>query len=337
MDFIIDFYKNLDTVNLFIFWGVIIVVLLLLIFAIIIANKNKKLEKIIESNGIDINEYDDKDIPTLKNDNVVIEKEIIPDVIVSSEKSNANELSDKELFFKNNDDNQIDKVIIKENDDQNIESFVAEEHVIDYEKEKIEKSEKIINDKKTPIDNAYQKEIIIPTQPYQKNVLKEMSLNQTSPIGIIKKDIDSNKELEKAEELYNSFDEKNNIELNTNNIEKTINNNVNRINHININVNKETNYKKGNYLEELSKKSAGLREELKRTDYELKQEEDAIISYEELMRKKDNIKMIDEEEAVISINELFEKNNQKEKLYNLNNESDNEKFINELKDFRSDL
>ena len=39
MDFIVEFYKELDTINLIIFWGVIIVVFLLLTFAIIIANK----------------------------------------------------------------------------------------------------------------------------------------------------------------------------------------------------------------------------------------------------------------------------------------------------------
>ena len=58
MNYIIEFYKGLDTVNLIIFWGVIIVVLLLLIFSIILANKNRKLEKIIESNGINIDDND---------------------------------------------------------------------------------------------------------------------------------------------------------------------------------------------------------------------------------------------------------------------------------------
>jgi len=48
MDFIIDYYKSLDTLNLIIFWGIIIVVILLLIFSCILLNKNKKLKKIVE-------------------------------------------------------------------------------------------------------------------------------------------------------------------------------------------------------------------------------------------------------------------------------------------------
>ena len=43
---IIDFYKNLDVLNMIIFWGVIIVVILLLVFAIIISKKNKKLQNV---------------------------------------------------------------------------------------------------------------------------------------------------------------------------------------------------------------------------------------------------------------------------------------------------
>ena len=49
MKFIIDFYKNLDPLNLIIFWGIIIVIILLLIFSFILINKNKKLKKIVEN------------------------------------------------------------------------------------------------------------------------------------------------------------------------------------------------------------------------------------------------------------------------------------------------
>ena len=50
MDLIIDFYKELDALNLIIFWGIIIVILLLLIFSLILINKNKKLKRIVEQN-----------------------------------------------------------------------------------------------------------------------------------------------------------------------------------------------------------------------------------------------------------------------------------------------
>ena len=95
---------------------------------------------------------------------------------------------------------------------------------------------------------------------------------------------------------------------------------------------------KQKYIRDVSKKlaEANNRNDIDRTEYEIKQEEEAIISYDELMQKKDEIKIIDEEEAVISIDELMQKK-QKEKLYNLVDEEENDKFIDELKDFRRDL
>ena len=47
MDLIIDFYKSLDTINLIVFWGIIIVLILLLVFAIVLSNKNKKLKAML--------------------------------------------------------------------------------------------------------------------------------------------------------------------------------------------------------------------------------------------------------------------------------------------------
>ena len=100
------------------------------------------------------------------------------------------------------------------------------------------------------------------------------------------------------------------------------------------------------YLEEVSRKlaEAEIPDEIERTNYELQQEEDAIISYKELMEKKDSIQTIDEEDAVISIEELLERSNQKQakeeektKLYKLSEEEENDNFLNELKQFRNDL
>ena len=64
------------------------------------------------------------------------------------------------------------------------------------------------------------------------------------------------------------------------------------------------------------------------------------------MEKKDSIQTIDEEEAVISIEELMNRNNKQQekkekdtdtKLYNLTDEEENDDFIKELKQFRNDL
>ena len=64
------------------------------------------------------------------------------------------------------------------------------------------------------------------------------------------------------------------------------------------------------------------------------------------MQKKDQIKIVDEEDAVISIEELMNKQKAEkekeevkaeEKLYNLTDSENNDNFINELKNFRHDL
>ena len=62
------------------------------------------------------------------------------------------------------------------------------------------------------------------------------------------------------------------------------------------------------------------------------------------MEKKDSIQTIDEEEAIISIEELMNRTNstkeeikEDSKLYNISEEEANDDFIKELKQFRSDL
>ena len=320
MNYIIEFYKGLDTVNLIIFWGVIIVIVLLLVFAIIISNKNKELVKIIESKSIDIDEYDENDIPTLKADNTSLkfEEETIKNEVVKANNAVIDDTINNNYFFKN-DENVEEEITEKK------ESFNAEEYISDYN-QTIHEIDNNTNKSNIIIDNNIS-ETIPSNQPYQKNVLNEMSLNQTSPIGIIKTNDTQNKEIQKAEELYNSFNEKNNSNVNT----------ANDNNQRNINNSSNNYYKRGNYLEELSKKSSDIKEGINRTEYELKQEEDAIISYQELMQKKDQLQIIDEEEAIISVNELLNTKNKNEKLYNISDNEENDKFIDELKDFRSGL
>lgn len=357
MKYIIDFYKELDTINLLLFWGTIIIILLLLIFSIIIVNKNKKLKKIIISK--------EQEIEQSKNE-----------LAIKNEQINIIENIQKEEIPKNiiNDEDYPTKKEINIKAPAEEKEFIAEEHVIEYNQNNnfINQEEDIIPDlpiieedideKETTKEinigspKVEKKEIIMPTALYQKNVLREMALNQTSPIGIIKKNNQYNQELSKAKELHDSlhnleeYSKKENYE---NNYQKEMNNSKEMINKLYENKdNKDNNdnnpkplekkiIEKDNnsYLNEVSKKLSEAKEidGIERTEYEIKQEEDAIISYEELMQKKDSIQMIDEEDAVISIGELYEKNKQKEKLYNITKEEENDKFISELKHFRGDL
>ena len=119
------------------------------------------------------------------------------------------------------------------------------------------------------------------TGPYSKNVLREIKTrDQTSPIGIIKKD------------------QINAAKINIEN--KSVNNDQLKDNGENI-----------SFVKEISEK---MEKELepKTTDYERQQEEEAVISYQELLSKKD-------------------------KLYNITEEENTSDFIDELKSFRLDL
>jgi len=282
MKLIIDFYQSLDTINLILFWGIIIVVILLLIFSLVILNKNKKLKQMLISTQTNDSHHETFDIPVINENDAIINNE-------QTFKTSQNE----------------EPQIVKEKE------FVAEEYVINYTQEIPPASSNIaISNPKPPQEESYQ------NVPYQKNVLREMSLNQTSPIGIIKKDNDNQKNINNAKELQEMF-------------ESEI-----------IDTNKEIKpQKKEIYLHEVSKKleKASNIDNIDRTAYEIKQEQDAIISFKELMSKKDSLKMDEEEDVVISIEELLNRKNKNEKLYNITKEEENDEFISELKHFRNDL
>ncbi len=332
MDYIVDFYKNLDSLNLIIFWGVIIVIILLLIFSIIMVNKNKKLKTIIENSS--------KDNKKIKQDNNQIHDIPIKEI---------ENVHFKEQYKEEKIIQPIDNHSTIEEKEPKVEEkkFIAEEYIINYKNDSENKyktnNQEIIDNNKI---NNEEKEILIPNKPYQRNVLREMSLNQTSPIGIIKKENDKELNIKKAEELHSMLNNEKEISNNENasinerktpiieqykeekNIQQTNNNSFNEIV-------KKSNEENKEYLKEVSQKLNDAINDIERTEYEIKQEEEAIISYEELMKKKDTIKTIDEEEAIISIDELYKK--EKNKLYGITEEEANDKFIDELKNFREDL
>ena len=360
MNYILEFYKGLDTVNLIIFWGVIIVVLLLLIFAIIITNKNKKLEKIIESKGINIDNNDiDQELAIKKVDEFpIIENKIAnfqaKDTLIKESKEEP-VLSKKNILLEpdTKEEDNLDIPITQPEKEVKEEKFVVEEHVMEYNNNffkmptiKQEQTNKeILAEEKFKDEKA---EIVDPPIPYQKNVLRQVYPNQTSPIGIVKNDTSIEKEISKAKELNEIFNNTNNSD---NEYSQRMTHEEALIKNIDNQIEKENykyqdsrpisyeNKRKGNYLEELSKKLSQNNEQndIKRTEYELKQEEDAIISYDELMQKRDSIQIVDEEDAIISIEELKKRKQTEEKLYNITEKENNSDFIKELKNFRSDL
>lgn len=350
MDLIVDFYNSLDVLNLIIFWGIIVVIILLIIFSSIVINKNKVKSKHVITNIEDGSDEED-----------------LPIKLSISEKINDD---DNDMVVSENKNDVIEKKI-----DEN-SNFVAEELVINYNNNLVEKRIE---------DGNNLRDIEIPSKPYQRNVLREMSLSQTSPIGITKPvekknvelakdlndslsneknlsiDMEIKKDMKKIDNLEirktdvckvdesNKVIKKNDVKFNNLRDDTSEKKYYSQVSEILLNIPVvDVNMKKSSsekYLEEVSKKlsEANVNEDIERTDYELEQEENAIISYKELMLKKDSIRTVDEEDAVISIEELMnrKKNNDDitadSKLYNITEEEENDEFLKELKQFRNDL
>ena len=315
MDYLIEFYKSLDSINLLLFWGVIIVITLLVIFSIAMIRKNHELKRLIAEKQIS-KETTASDIPIkqaidneVKEPMSIIEETKAPEMVITETPKVAEAPVAPEPV--------IAPPIVEER------NFVAEEHVINY-------NQRIMPEMppaETPTPEP-KKEIVIPERAYQRNVLREMSSNQTSPIGISRQQDNRELEYTKATDL--------NQTLNNTNLERepvvpqrTLEN-TNSFNQL-----AQRTSSNQAYLTEVSNKLNEAMPDVNRTEYELRQEADAIISYEELMRKKDTIKTVDEEEAVISIEELYRQ--ERNKLYGITDEEKDQKFIDELKNFRNDL
>ena len=333
MKYIIDFYKELDTFNTILFWGVIIVILLLLIFSIIMVIKNRKLEEIIESSGIITDE--DNDLPIRKIDESVYEEEREEKYIPPEEPKQVVNTEPEQYFKTYSEVKPADDSIPIINSNvkpvapvpKPVENhFVAEEYVMNSEKNTTPEFPSI-SPNTTETNNNLITKPTTETGPYQRNVLRNMSLNQTSPLGITKRE---NSDYIKAIELQRTLNENR-----TNNPNDSTRFNDFQKRTAEPDLRRST--EKERYLQEVSDKLAQKKAEdgLTRTSYELQQEQDAIISYRELMEKKDKLNIVDDEEAIISIEELTRRN--REKLYNITEEAEDNKFIDELKNFRSDL
>ena len=332
-----------------------------------ISRKNKRIERYLEDD-----EYDDL---AIKKDNIDTTNEETEDYVREEINNHIDDVIPEEPIYQAEPKKverdieedpsftSIDIPIIKEPEAIKENKFIVEEHVREYnnesfelpnlEKNNIKEETPIIKEEyKEPIIEKREepvKEVIIPTGAYQRNVLREVYPSQTSPIGIVNKVDEKTEEIKKAEELNKLLTPEKPIVqsrtmINENNYRRqTIEDKPQttsvpkRVENIPVTDYSST-VKKGNYLEELSKKMAqSAGEDINRTRYELEQEEAAIISYNELMQKKDSIKTIDEEDAIISIDELTRRKKEQERVYNITGKENDDEFINALKNFRSDL
>lgn len=186
-----------------------------------------------------------------------------------------------ELSKVNNEKNIHEDVIIKENNNKELEENKISIENENNKIEPIEEKEEDINDILEDFEE------ITETGPYKKNVLRELSARgQTSPVNIGKSTVDMPKikVTSYAKQEETKLEEKEEI--------KKIDE-----------VDNQT------FIEEISRR---MEDELKPqtielTDYEKKQEEEAIISYQELLKAKDRMyKITDDEEIDTFIDELKE-------------------------------
>lgn len=196
------------------------------------------------------------------------------------------ECKDEDIIVNNNVVKEEEPIIVKDKNEE-IKPNINEE--IKIEDSKPVPEEKPVIEKK--VEHRIEKPVVEENGAYKKNVLREMSKRMpTSPIGIIRNDDyikDDNINLDIREDMVSPLEE---MEDNY-----SVNDNMKFASEI---------------VEQMEKEMKPSNIEL--TDYEKKQEEEAIISYDELLKVKD-------------------------KIYNITEDEENEEFIDELKNFRLDL
>ena len=309
-----DFYDNLTGDGVFFFWIAIVIALFLVGLAIFLLLKNRKLSTILK---------DEKKVVAYPVDN---DKEETIDIIKNTEDTSveiAPVKEEKEPEILQTQEKEEPEVLQIENKKEEVKE--PELLQIDNQKEEaveIKEDHKVTENKKFKhdIENKFKfsdddipklfepskevKKEEKPTgkespKPYQKNVLREISRKMPiSPIHIEKED--------KDEEIYTvSDDTEDSYDLADISIGEDIVSPLEKM---------EDNYEANDDMKEIVSR---MEEEVKPsnielTEYEKKQEEEAIISYDELQKVKD-------------------------KIYNLTEEEEDGEFIDELKNFRSDL
>ena len=216
-------------------------------------------------------------------------------VLLLNKNKKLQKLVEEEKELPTKEDN-ISKVEVKEESLPIEESPLFKEEPVEDINLEIEEKPEIIEKKIELTEEPKveeKKEIVKPTGPYQRNILKEINARtQTSPIHIDR------------DEYYSKKEDNNKLERNAYLEEESLSPLVELED--NFEVNKDM-QRLVNMMEEEIKPS-----NIELTDYEKKQEEEAIISYDELLKVKD-------------------------KIYNITEDEETDEFLDELKSFRLDL
>ena len=194
---------------------------------------------------------------------------------------------------------EFEEIPLVETKEEVVINQVKEDFIQENEKTEVEDDIKIEEEEKIEVKKQVAPSIKEETGPYKKNVLREMNARmQTSPISIRSDDViyntnDSYSEDYDLDEVYLRDESVSPLES------------------------MEDSFELSENMRFASEIVERMEEEIKPsnielTDYEKKQEEEAIISYDELLKVKDRI-------------------------YNLTEDEETDEFIDQLKSFRLDL
>lgn len=203
---------------------------------------------------------------------------------------------DDELISIQDNNNSVSTISDKDEDNINIFEEKKEDEPYLEIREEEDEAKEVVSEVKTKVE-------ISTPGAYQRNVLREMSRKMPiSPIHIEKSSIDDDTS------IYTVSNDKNDYDLDEIYLRED---SVSPLEEM------EDSYEVNDNMKFASEIVSRMEEEMKPsnielTDYEKKQEEEAIISYDELQKVKD-------------------------KIYNITEDEETDDFIDELKIFRSDL
>lgn len=287
--YIFNLINDFNTLDVIILIVVIFIFIFLVFLTSSLMKKNKELREALSKNI----KNDEEEIPLKKTNSFVKEDAFVKNDVVNNVANNIDNINNIDINSNRNIDTNTNEAVINKNniDDEiiinnkEIDNKEVDNKLISDIKEEIKLEDNISTMNKNDIDEILNKIPVTESGPYKRNVLREINTrSQTSPVNI------GNVTVEVPKIKVTSYVKKeeipeNNKNINTseesNNISKSLDN-PNNQNNITQN-NKD-------YLQEISEKIASelTPHTIELTDYEKQQEEEAIISYQELLKTKDN-------------------------------------------------
>ncbi len=271
---LLKIFSEMDTLDIIIVVGIIFIVIFLICLSSSLMKKNKVLRE------------------ELKN------KQNIDNIIMDEDITNDKEIENYEDINIIKEDKPEEDNIVVPNEKVDIlnelnENLYEDDILSKPEEEGINEILKDLPDNDTSI-----------TAPYTRNVLKSLSQSgQTSPVNIGKSAVDVPKVKVTS---YVKEEPKHEVKIEQQKLdfeEKDIKKELPKLEENSSNMSNQE------FIEEISKRLAEEVEPqtIELTDYEKRQEEEAIISYKELLKEKDRLyKITDDEEIDTFIDELKE-------------------------------